>query len=139
MQADRVSAGTKQTDGRSRADVADSISLTFPADDRFRSVSTLVVGGVGTRLELPYERMDDLQLALLSLLDAIAGDEATIELVAEDDAVELSVGPLRPGTSEDPGFERVISRLVDSRSSEARDGAEWITVRLLRGAVRPGS
>ena len=131
-----MSAGITQTDGRSRVDVADRISLTVPADARFRSVSTLVVGGVGTRLELPYERMDDLQLALLSLLDAVQGDEATVELVAADDAVELSVGRLRPGSSGDPGIERVVSRLVDSRSAEARDGDEWITVRLLCSAVR---
>lgn len=134
-----MNAGTKHTDGRSRADVADRITLTFPAGDRFRSVSTLVLGGIGSRLDLPYERMDDLQLALLSLLDAVDGDEATVELLAEEDAVDLVVGPLRPGTADDPGLERVVSRLVDSRSAEARDSAEWITVRLSRAGIRSDS
>ena len=54
-------------------DVSDRIVLTVPAGARFRSVATLVLGGIGGRADLPYERMDDLQLAVLSILDSTDG------------------------------------------------------------------
>ena len=121
-----------------RADVADRILLTIPADERFRPVSTLVLGGVGTRLDLPFERVDDLQLALLSMLEAVDGDEATVEIVADDQALAVKVGPLRAGTAGDAGLDRVISRLVDESAVEAQDGSEWMTVRLARSGSAAG-
>ena len=42
---------------------------------------------IEVRLDLPYERMDDLQLAVLSMLDAVAGDETTVEVQAADHRV----------------------------------------------------
>ena len=115
-------------------DVTDQISLTIPIDERFRSVSTLVLGGVGTRLDVPFERMDDLQLALLSLLEAVDGNEATVEIGVDEDVLAVTVGPLRDGTSDDGGLDRVVSRLVDGRTTDARDGSEWMTLRLSRVA-----
>ena len=112
--------------------VTDRISLTIPADERFRSVPTLVLGGIGSRLDLPYERMDDLQLAVLSLLEAVDGNEATIDVVADDGSLSVRVGPLRPGSVEDPALGRVVSRLVDAVEPGTRDDAEWITVRMAR-------
>jgi len=112
--------------------VVDRISLTIPADERFRPVSTLVLGGVGTRLDLSFERMDDLQLALLSLLEAVDGQEATVEIVADDGALAVKVGPLRTGTGGDAGLERVVSRLVDARDIESLDGKEWMTLTVAR-------
>jgi len=107
--------------------------MTIPADARFRGVATLVLGGVGSRLDLPFERMDDLQLALLSILDAAGGDELSIEVAADDDGgVAVSVGPLAPGSAHDPGLELVLSRLSDGVEPSSRDGAEWLTVRLAR-------
>jgi hypothetical protein len=37
---------------------------------RHRGVATLVLGGDRSRLDLPHERVDELQLAVLSVLDA---------------------------------------------------------------------
>lgn len=114
------------------APVTDRITISFPLEDRFRSVSTLVLGGLGTRLDLPYERMDDLQLAVLSLLDAIEGEEATVDVEAAEGALAVTVGPLRAGSGLDPGLDRVVSRLVDGVSPSSRDGADWMTVRVVR-------
>ena len=114
--------------------MTDRISISFPAGDRFRSVSTLVLGGIGTRLDLPYERMDDLQLAVLSLLDAVEGDEATVDVEAAAGTVVVTVGPLREGSGRDPGLHRVVSRLVDDVASSTRDGAERVTLRLAPGS-----
>jgi hypothetical protein len=118
--------------------VTDRITLTIPAEGRFRAVSTLVLGGIGTRLDLPYERMDDLQLALLSLLEAVDGDEVTVDVDADEYGLQVTVGPLKAGSSGDAGLERVVSRLVDELSPESRDGADWITLRLARPARAAG-
>ena len=90
--------------------VSDRIVLTVPAGARFRSVANLVIGGIGGRANLPYERMDDLQLAVLSILDSTDGSAVTLEVDSDDDGLRL-----------------VLSRLVDGVAHEHRDGAEWIT------------
>jgi len=110
--------------------VTDTIVLTIPNEAAYRGVATLVLGGVGTRLDLPYERMDELQLAVLSVLDAIDGGHATVELEMADGVVDVSIGPLTQGTGDDPALARVVDRLVDGRASTRRDGTEWLTLRL---------
>jgi hypothetical protein len=112
--------------------------LTVPTATRFQGVATLVLGGIGSRLDLPYERMDDLQLAVLSLLAAGGDDsiEVEIELEAEHEAVSVSVGPLAAGSNSDVGLARVLGRLADSVEPLQRDGKEWCTLRLsFAGAV----
>ena len=89
----------------------DRITLTLPTDTRFRGVATLVLGGVGTRLSLPYERVDDLQLAVLSLLEASGGERVTVEVEAESGKVFVSVGPLDEGSAADGGLARVLDPL----------------------------
>ena len=108
--------------------MGDRIVLTIPAEPRFRSVATLVIGGIGTRADLPYERTDDLQLAVLSALDAATSDELTVEVVASDGRLEIAVGPVHKGSGEDAGLVRVLSRLVDDVATQRRDGAEWLTL-----------
>jgi hypothetical protein len=110
--------------------VTDRIVLTIPAREQLRSVATLVVGGVGSRLELPYERMDDLQLALLSALDATDGGEVSLEVDAGKSGLVLAIGPLRAGSREDAGLTRVLLPLVDELGYESRDGSEWLTLTL---------
>ena len=46
----------------------DTITLTIPAERRFLGVVNLVLGGLGSRLDLSFERVDDLQLAVDSVL-----------------------------------------------------------------------
>jgi hypothetical protein len=105
----------------------DRIVLTIPSDARFRSVATLVLGGIGSRADLPFERADDLQLAVLSALDASSGGDVTVEVETRDGRLAVAVGPVRDGSGEDAGLVRVLSRLVDEVDRERRDGAEWLT------------
>jgi hypothetical protein len=112
--------------------VTDTISLSFPSRQSFRGIPSLVLGGVGSRIGLPYERMDDLQLAVLSMLDASAGDEATVEVQAEDARVAVSVGPLRPDADGDKGLALVLSRLTDGVEAGRRGEDVWMTVFLAR-------
>jgi len=112
--------------------VTDTILLTFPSRQSFRGVPSLVLGGVGSRLDLPFERMDDLQLAVLSMLDAAAGDESTMEVRTEDARVAVSVGPLRSDVAGDKGLALVLDRLTDGVESDRRGGDVWLTVFLAR-------
>jgi anti-sigma regulatory factor (Ser/Thr protein kinase) len=112
--------------------VTDRIVLALPTEARFRSVATLVLGGIGSRADLPYERMDDLQLAVLSALDAADQAEVTFEVDADENGVSLALGPVRDGSGDDQGLGLVLSRLVDDVTHERRDGAEWLSLRLSR-------
>jgi hypothetical protein len=120
----------------SQADVAvtDRIVLTMPTDARLRSVATLVLGGVGSRLDLPFEQTDDLQLAVLSAFEATDGRDVTFEVDADPNGLSLSIGPVRAGSGEDEALLRVLSRLVDGVESHRRAGAEWLTLRLTKTA-----
>ena len=111
---------------------SDRIALTIPPGDGYRTVATLVLGGVGTRLELPYERVDDLQLAVLSLLDAAGGGESSLEIEIEGSHVLVTVGPVADGSGSDEALQRVLSRLADEVSTTQRDDGEWVALRLER-------
>lgn len=118
--------------------------LTLPGSARLRGVATLVLGGVGSRLDLPYEKVDDLQLAVLSVLAAADVETITIDVGVDEDQVAVSVGPLPEGGAADPGLRRVLERLVDSveasrrggvdASSRQSGGEEWITLLLARSS-----
>jgi hypothetical protein len=118
--------------------VTDTILLTFPSRQSFRGVPSLVLGGVGSRLDLPYERMDDLQLAVLSMLDASAAEETTLEIQAEEERVAVSVGPLRPDVDGDTGLALVLDRLTDGVEAGSRGDGVWLTVFLARAPSRDG-
>jgi hypothetical protein len=116
--------------------MSDRIVLTIPSHERLRGVATLVLGGLGGRLDLPYERMDDLQLAVLSALDAAGRDgDVSLEVDAAEDELVLAIGPVRAGTSRDTALSRVLAPLVDEFGYESRGGSEWLTLRLARGTA----
>jgi len=113
--------------------MSDLISLTIPAQTHYTGVASLVLGGIGSRLELSYERVDDLQLAVISVLEAgIGDDEVTVEIAAADERVSVSLGPLASGSGSDGGLARVLDPLVDSFESVQRDGREWLELQLSR-------
>ena len=120
------------TGTREVLDMTDKIVLTMPTDARLQSVATLVLGGIGSRIDLPFERTDDLQLAILSALEATNDGDVTLEIDADEDGLRLAIGPVRPGSGEDQALMRVLSRLVDQVEHERRDGDEWLTLRLAK-------
>ena len=112
--------------------MTDTILLTFPSKSTFRGVPSLVLSGVGSRLDLPFERTDDLQLAVLSMLDASSGNDASVEIEARDDRVTVSVGPLRPEAQADKGLDLVLRRLTDGVEAGRRGEDVWLTVFVAR-------
>jgi anti-sigma regulatory factor (Ser/Thr protein kinase) len=119
--------------------VSDRISLTFPQDESYHGVARLVVGGLAARLSFSFEYLEDLQLALDSLLANgayQAGSNVTLELLVEEDGVEMCLGPVTPALrtdlerqldeSEGVGLGRLLETLVESVEIESRDGGEWL-------------
>ena len=112
--------------------MSDQITLTMPTGARYRGIATLVLGGIGSRLDLPYERVDDLQLAVLSVLEASAESTITVEVEAESDSLLVQVGPLADGSGSDPALSRVLQPLVDSYEASERADGSWLRLRLAR-------
>ena len=112
--------------------MADRILLTLPASPRLRGVATLVLGGVGSRFDMPYEKVDNLQIAVLSVLTASSRERVTIEVEVDERRVEVTMGPLADGESSDIGLRRVLERLVDDVHRSDRHGEEWIALGLER-------
>ena len=112
----------------------DAIAVTVPAERRFLGVVNLVLGGLCTRLDFPYEQVDDLQLAVDSVLapGRPPGSDVTLEAEADEGRLRLLLGPLAPGTAGQPGLQRVLDPLVGSAEAVERDGAEWISIEVAR-------
>jgi hypothetical protein len=76
--------------------VTDEITLTLPRDADFHRVAHLVLGGLAVRMDLTVENLEDLQIALDSILgrtELDAGD-ITVRMALRDGALETRVGPL---------------------------------------------
>jgi len=71
------------------------VSVTLPVE-RYMSVARLVTAGVSSRLNLPFETVDDLQLAveLLVAVSSAQGRPATVSFASDGAHLEISVSPL---------------------------------------------
>lgn len=113
----------------------DVITLTLPGDGRFVPVARMVVGGLASRLDLPYERLDDLQLAVETAVGGYGtGEDVTVEIAIRPDAIEILVSPLDVGRisdelergGEELSLGALLSRIVDAVGIEDRDGRRWL-------------
>jgi hypothetical protein len=112
----------------------DEIWLTLPADDAFHGVAHLVLGGLAARLDLTYEDLQDLELALDSLLARPNGnDEVTLVVHVEDGSVRTVVGPfnslraeLEAGRGASLDLKRILAAVCDRVEVEDRDGSQWV-------------
>ncbi len=113
----------------------DRIVLTIPRDEGFDSVAQLVLAGVAARLNFSYEVVDDLGVALETVLERRGdADELTVELEVGADTDKAVIGPLRgdglqaelEGPDDRVGLRRVLETVVDSFSAVEREGGEWI-------------
>jgi hypothetical protein len=110
----------------------DEISLTLPADNAFHGVAHLVLGGLAVRLDLTFEHLEDLELALDALLERIAGDEeVTVRVRVLDDELKTSVGPFTSVRKElerndQLNLARILATVCDQVDVTDRDGSEWV-------------
>ena len=126
--------------------MTDAVTLTIPRGRPYYGVARLVVGGLALRLDLSYEHLEDLQLAVETVLsnDAYAaGDDVTVELAVHDATVAISVGPVDGGElradlereDEGIGLRRLLSAVVEDVRVEQRNGSEWVR---LEKRIGPG-
>jgi hypothetical protein len=112
----------------------DEITLTFPRDRALYPVAHLVLGGLGARLNLTIEHLEDLQLALEAVLDRVRTDPVRLTLRVLETEIEALVGPMVDGVraelakddADDVGLRRILDALVDRVELEPVDGADWL-------------
>jgi anti-sigma regulatory factor (Ser/Thr protein kinase) len=114
------------------------IRLTIPDDPRYHGVARLVVGGLAARLELSYEHLEDLQLALASVLENdgyTIGPEVNVELVLDEGSLDLRIGPLNGDvlradlereSETEIGLGRLLRTVVEKVEVEERADGQWV-------------
>ena len=78
--------------------MTDTILLTVPSGLRGAGVIALVLGGLGSRLDLPVDRIDELALAAATLAPSVQADALELEADVLDDRLVVRIGPLEDGT-----------------------------------------
>ena len=124
----------------------EAIELTLPAGREWHAVARLVLGGVADRMNLSFEDLDDLQLAVERLLvEAASQDTVRMRIDVVDHGVRVGVGPLAERTLADalqgpdaaPGeltLRRILQTVVDSFGvEELEEGG--IVVRLQKAVA----
>jgi len=113
-------------------------AIRIPRERPFSEVASFVVGGIASRHDLTLDALDDLRLALDSLLERedttdVEGDVNILLRVTEED-IETSVGPvghrtveeLEHDTGDGLGLRRLLETLVDAVSVKEREGGRWV-------------
>ena len=109
---------------------ADRIELTVPVGRAWEPVVRMVLGGIADRLDLGFDELDDLQLAVERLLaECDPEDPVTLSFELLDRGVRTRIGPLKDaalagalqGPEPPPGvltLPRILSTVVDSYGVE---------------------
>ena len=115
--------------------MTDEITLTIPRDRALYSVAHLVLGGLGIRMNLTIEHLEDLQLALEAVLErAPEGEDVTIAMRLDDGEMQTKVGPMNDGAraelaaeeGDDVGLRRILGALVDRVEVESDERGDWV-------------
>jgi hypothetical protein len=112
---------------------AEEIRLVIPAEEDFRPIAHLVTGGLAMRLDVTYDDLDDLQVAIEALL-ALRDDpdDLVVSLSADEGVLHVSLGPFAPelvhqaGSDDGLDLHRVLETVCDTHEIEERDGAAWV-------------
>jgi hypothetical protein len=127
--------------------MSDRIELTTPVGRAWDPVIRLVLGGIGDRLDLGFDELDDLQLAVERLLaEARLEDRVTLSFEILDRSVRVRIGPILTGAVAEalqgppakPGeltLGRILQTVVDSYGVEKVEDGHMV-VRLEKAVRR---
>jgi len=130
--------------------VTDAIKLKIPHQPPYHGVALLVVGGLAARLDVSYEQLEDLQLALESVLENggyARTSEVTVELDVQDHGLAMIVGPLDGSVLKSDledqrddrlSLGRLLGTLVEDVSVESREDGDWLRLQKRVQALRSG-
>jgi anti-sigma regulatory factor (Ser/Thr protein kinase) len=124
--------------------VTDVVTLQLPRERDFFGVAHLVLGGLGARLELTYDVLEDMTTAIDELLNRReSSDNVTLTVKIEDEALVATVGPFGGGVAdelhgsdEELGLRRVLETAVDKVEVSERDDGQWVELRKNVGIIR---
>jgi hypothetical protein len=114
--------------------MTEEIRLVIPAQADFRPIAHLVTGGLALRLDLTYDELEDLQVALEAAL-GLRDDEhdVTVVLGVRDGTFRTAVGPFAGGAlgeldgeGDELGLRRVFETVADSFEVDDRDDGVWL-------------
>jgi len=121
---------------------ADEITLTLPRGPEYQRVAHLVLSGLAVRLDLTVENLEDLELALDSVLDRTDNEvgEITMQLAVRDAELEARIGPLSSRLlneiDRDGGDGEIsIRRVLDSTVDDAHVDGDWVLLTKKVGRV----
>lgn len=116
--------------------MTDEITLILPRRRPFYRIAHLVLGGLAVRLDLTFEHLEDLQLALAGVLDRPDEDgEVTVTVRVEGDTIHTFVGPfksarlreeLERAAGDELSLRRLLDTVCDSVTLEDRGEGQWI-------------
>lgn len=123
--------------------MSEAIILTVPYERPYQGVVRLVLGGLAARADLPYETLEDVQLAVETILANeayAAGGEVSLEVQIDGEFLAIAVGPLESGaltadleTAGDEaggvGLALLLAATMGEHEVEARDGSGWLRMR----------
>lgn len=126
-----------------------AVELRIPNERPFHGVARLVVGGLASRHNLSYEALEDLQLALVTVLESdgyAATGEIRVELEVTDEAIGMAIGPvngdavradLQQSSDGDLGLGRLLGTLVEHAGVEAREDGDWLRLSKRAHGIKP--
>jgi anti-sigma regulatory factor (Ser/Thr protein kinase) len=114
--------------------VTDVVTLQLPRERDFFGVAHLVLGGLGARLDLTYDVLEDMTTAIDELLNRReSSEDVTLTVKIEDEAIIATVGPFSRRVADELhasdaelGLRRVLETAVDKVTVSERDGLQWV-------------
>ena len=110
--------------------MTDEITLTLPRERPYFRIAHLVLGGLAVRLDLTFEHLEDLQLALAGVLERRddGDEEVTVSVRVEGGTLRTRVGPFDPehlrseleATGDGIGLRRLLDTVVDRAELNGR-------------------
>jgi hypothetical protein len=114
--------------------VIDEITLTIPRDADFQRVAHLVLGGLAVRMDLTVENLEDLQIALDSILGSseLEDGDVTVRMAVRDGALVTRVGPLSAGVLDEIEREHdnelSLRRVLDSTVDDVHVDGDTVSL-----------
>ncbi|MDX6481845.1 MAG: serine/threonine-protein kinase RsbW [Gaiellaceae bacterium] len=113
---------------------SEEVRLVSPAEEDFRPIVHLVAGGLASRLDVTYDDLEDIQVAVDAVLALRHDDgELTVVLSADSGVVRVAIGPFEPdalhaadASDGSLDLERVLETVCDTHEFEARDDGAWV-------------
>jgi hypothetical protein len=114
--------------------VTEEIRLVIPAEEDFRPIVRLVTGGLASRLDVTYDDLEDIQVAVDAVL-ALRDDDGdmTVALSAEPGIMRVAIGPFEPEALDLSGgadggldLQLILETVCDTHEFESRDDGAWV-------------